>query len=383
MAAITSSDIPASRTEVHVESASKKYSSKLMIVRPFSALGDTIKIVQYDESFGQRIGDSPCHSLLLSSADTQTPFFHEACVFLPDHDEIYTTSNLLQSVSSARYPTILISRIKLHRTDKLSEEKDIHTVVWAKLRSPPGIDMPNGGVNYKDGIIFCAQGSVKPGTGGIYYMPHNKPPIPLVTNFHGRDFNSVNDVVVAKDGCIWFTDPSYGSEQDFRPKPKLPNQVYRYNPETGDLRVMADGFGMPNGLCFSPDEDFLYITDTDAVHGNGYATKQNLTRPAAIYAFRVANIHNAPFLVDRRVFAFAAEGIPDGIKCDVEGNVYAGCGDGIEVWSPNGSLIGKILVPGGCANFCFGKDGELFICAETKFWRLQLAKSTKGALLGI
>lgn len=130
--------------------------------------------------------------------------------------------------------------------------------------------MPNGGVNYEDGILFCAQGSTQSGTGGIYFMPRGTTaPKPMVTNFHGRDFNSVNDIVVAKDGCIWFTDPCYGHEQDFRQKPKLPNQVYRYNPKNGDLRVVADGFGRPNGIAFSPDESIIYITDTDLIHGDG------------------------------------------------------------------------------------------------------------------
>ncbi len=100
-------------------------------------------------------------------------------------------------------------------------------------------------------------------------MPRKHPPKPIVTNFHGRDFNSVNDVVVAKDGCIWFTDPCYGNEQDFRQRPKLPNQVYRFDPSNGDLRVVADGFGRPNGICFSPDEAVCYITDTDYIHGDG------------------------------------------------------------------------------------------------------------------
>lgn len=129
--------------------------------------------------------------------------------------------------------------------------------------------MPNGGVNYKDGILFCAQGTAQTGTGGIYYMPRGKPPQALVTNFHGRDFNSVNDVVVAKDGAIWFTDPCYGHEQDFRQRPKLPCHVYRFDPETGDLRVMADGLGRPNGIAFSPSESTLYVTDTDHIHGDG------------------------------------------------------------------------------------------------------------------
>ncbi|MTV80982.1 SMP-30/gluconolactonase/LRE family protein, partial [Streptococcus pneumoniae] len=79
--------------------------------------------------------------------------------------------------------------------------------------------------------------------------------------------NSVNDLVTHRDGSIWFTDPTYGYEQDFRHKPQLPCQVYRFDPETGDIRVVADGFGRPNGLCFSPDEQTMYITDTDQIHG--------------------------------------------------------------------------------------------------------------------
>lgn len=151
----------------------------------------------------------------------------------------------------------------------MSGNNDVHTVDWAKMRPPPGIDMPNGGVNYKDGIIFCAQGTASPGTGGLYYMPRSAPAQAMVTNFHGREFNSVNDVVIAKDGCLWFTDPCYGHEQDFRQRPKLPNQVYRFDPKTGDLRVVADGFGRPNGISFSPDGQTCYITDTDYIHGDG------------------------------------------------------------------------------------------------------------------
>jgi len=210
-------------------------------------------------------------------------------------------------------------------------------------------------------------------------MPRGTPPRALVTNFHGRDFNSVNDVAVAKDGCIWFTDPCYGNEQEFRQAPKLPNQVYRFNPKNGDLRVVADGFGRPNGICFNPDESVVYVTDTDLIHGDG----KDLQRAATIYAFDILMVSGAPFLANKRVFAFAAVGFPDGIKCDVHGNVYSGCSDGVEVWSTGGTLIGRIMVPGGVANFCFGKNGEMFLGAEQKLWRLQLAQSTKGALLGI
>lgn len=76
-------------------------------------------------------------------------------------------------------------------------------------------------------------------------------------------------------------------------------------------------------------------------------------------------------------------GIPDGIKCDVHGNVYSGCGDGVNIWSPGGVLLAKILVDGGVANFCFGRDGQMFLLNENKLWRAQIAPETKGALLGI
>lgn len=101
------------------------------------------------------------------------------------------------------------------------------------------------------------------------------------------------------------------------------------------------------------------------------------------YAFDIITRHDSPFLANKRLFAFADIGIPDGIKCDTEGNVYSGCGDGIHVWSPGGTLIGKVYVPGGCANFCFGKRGEMFLLNEQKMWRAQLSPKLKGDLLGL
>ncbi|KAF4626841.1 hypothetical protein G7Y89_g11312 [Cudoniella acicularis] len=344
---------------------------------------DSITHLQYSPTFTQITGSIPTHSLLFSTLETtNNPFFHEACVFLPAHDELYITSNLLQANTSAAYPTILISRIKITR----DKNGGIAKVEWAKLRPPTGIDMPNGGVNYKDGILFCAQGSPAKGTGGLYYMPRSAPPKPLVTNFYGRDFNSVNDVVVSKkDGSVWFTDPCYGFEQGFRRRPELPCQVYRYNVGTGETRVVAEGFERCNGLCFSPDEKVLYVTDTGVVHGDG---NRDLIRPATIYAFDIIHpsSHSQPFLTNRRTFAFARQGVPDGIKCDTSGNVYSGCDDGVEVWNPAGELIGVIGVPGGgegggVANFCFGKRGEMFVCNEQRLWLVKLGEGAAGALL--
>jgi len=223
-----------------------------------------VTLLQYDDAFGRLIGQSPTYSLLFTTAGD--PFFHEACIFLPAWDQLYITSNLIFLPTSTNFPSTLVSSIELQRT---SEDNVVHTATWHTLQPIPGIDLPNGGVNYKDGVLFCAQGSAQPGTGGIYYMSRTATPKAIVTNFHGRDFNSPNDAVVAQDGCIWFTDPCYGHDQGFRLRPKLPNQVYRFNPKTGDLRVVADGIGRPNGICFSPDEKVCYITDTDYIHGDG------------------------------------------------------------------------------------------------------------------
>jgi gluconolactonase len=99
------------------------------------------------------------------------------------------------------------------------------------------------------------------------------------------------------------------------------------------------------------------------------------------YAFDIITRSNSPFLANKRLFTTASTGIPDGIKCDLEGNVYSGCGDGLNVWSPGGSLIGKVLCPGGVANFCFTKTGEIVLLNETKFWVVGVSERVQGALL--
>ncbi|TKA71990.1 hypothetical protein B0A49_07374 [Cryomyces minteri] len=173
--------------------------------------------------------------------------------------------------------------------------------------------MANGGVDYRDGVLFCAQGDFDT-PGGLVYMEAKSPykATKLLDNFHGCLFNSPNDVVVHSNGSVWFTDPVYGYEQGFKLEPKLPSQVY----------------------C---------------------------------YAFTVSSISGSQSLTAKRVFAMADTGIPDDIKCDTTGNVYSGCGDSISVWSAGGVLIGKIRIPGGVVNFCFGRRGEFFLLNETKF----------------
>ncbi|OTB05349.1 hypothetical protein M426DRAFT_72879 [Hypoxylon sp. CI-4A] len=323
---------------------------------------------QFHPAFESIIGNDPQLELLLEF--DEYPFAHEAGVFIPEKDELFITSNQFQDPHGNR--TVRISKCTVNQKGGEVKREEIDGEI---------IHMGNGGVNYRDGILFCAQGSVAQPS-GLYQMdiepPYQKRAV--VTSFLGRPFNSVNDVVVHSDGSLWFTDPIYGFEQGYRPRPSLPNQLYRFDPVTGGIRAMADGFGRPNGLCFSPDEKFLYVTDTDRVHGDGSVDG---SRVSSIYALDIVYYHDQPSLVNRRLFAMADAGIPDGIKCDTKGNVYSGCGDGLHVWNPGGMLLGKILIDGGCANFCFGRDSEVFILNETRLWRARLGPDTKGALLPI
>jgi len=266
-------------------------------------------LVQYHPDFSYVIGSDPTHSLLLSSSETsRNPFFHEACVYLPLYEELYVTSNILQSPSTSQLPVILISKLKLRRGS--GPDAAVEQVEWSKLRPPANMPMPASGAAFSDGILFCSQGTLAPGSGGLFYMPRGRPPQAVVTEYFGRDFNSLHDVAVRSRGegsddgaddatssgsgakrrrsggadgdgpeeesgsggggvSFWFTDPTHGFEQDFRKKPQLPCHVYRFDPETGDLRVVADGLGRPTGLCFAPDGATVYITDSDAVHGDG------------------------------------------------------------------------------------------------------------------
>ncbi len=196
---------------------------------------------------------------------SKNPFFHAGCVYLPGAEELYITSDLLQSTSSSHLSVILISKIKISRE---SSAKAVATE-WLKLRPPPNMPMPAGGTNYRRGVLFCAQGNVSPGTGGLYYMEIGRPPEPVVTNYFGTDFNSVQDVVVSKDGALWFTDSPNGFEKEFRQKPQLPPHIYHFKPESGELRVVAESLGRPHGLALSPDETTLYVTATNAAHGGG------------------------------------------------------------------------------------------------------------------
>lgn len=311
----------------------------------------------------------------MESADG-LPYYHEACIYHPPSQSVFVTSNQIVNSSSDRSKYVTLSRIYVN----LSSSDNVR----CETATPDALlgSLLNGGVNYGDEILMCAQGSLDPKdpSGLILVSTKDNSVSTIISSFHGIPFNSVNDVVVhPEDGSIWFTDPCYGYHQGIRPPPQLPNQVYRFEPKTKAIRAVADGFVRPNGICFSPDTNVVYITDTGAIHGSDQVPIDP-TGPSHIYAFDLVD----GFLVNRRLFAYAPGRFPDGIKCDTKGNVYAGCGDGVGVWNKYGTMLGTIKVDGGVANFCFGEKGMMILCNETRLWLVQLGgEDIRGALLGI
>lgn len=333
-----------------------------------------VEFVAFDAAFSKIIGQNPSAQLLLESSDN-VALYHEACVYHAATQSVFVTSN--QIAKSDRSKHVVLTRVEL---SKLSSE----SIVQATAVTPDAL-MPsflNGGVNSGDDILMCAQGSPNPNdlSGLVRVSVGDDIVTPILTSFHGVPFNSVNDVVIHPgDGSIWFTDPCYGHHQGIRGQPQLPNQVYRFDPVSQSIRAVADGFTRPNGICFSPGADIVYITDTGAIHGSS-GVPIDPAGPSHIYAFDLVN----GFLVNRRLFAYAPGRYPDGIKCDMAGNVYAGCGDGVGVWNSDGVMLGTIKVEGGVANFCFGEEGAMFLCNETRFWKVQLkGEGVRGALLGL
>lgn len=183
----------------------------------------------------------------------------------------------------------------------------------------------------------------------------------LVDRFDGKKFNSPNDVVVKSDGSVWFTDPPYGLPKG-ETKEQDGNHVYRFNPKTKTTTLVAREFDMPNGLCFSPDEKKLYVADSGKPHH-----------------IRIFDVQPDGTLAGGLVFCVIDKGGPDGIRCDASGRIFSSAGDGVHVFSPDGKLIGKILVPEPPANLCFGgADGKkLFITARTSLYSIPLL--TQGA----
>jgi gluconolactonase len=275
---------------------------------------------------------------LITRADTPTLVVeadaHEGPVYAADEDALYFTTVRRERVAIKRL-VLGDGSISVVRTDA---------------------NMANGMTLDREGrLVVCEQGTL---TEPARITRIDRRTGELETLVEG--FNSPNDVVVRSDGTIWFTDPSYGYLQGFRPKPQSGDNVYRYDPESGELTVVADGFDKPNGLAFSPDERVLYVGDNGAPHH--------------LLTFDVEGAR----LSGRRVVAVSEPEHPDGIKVDGEGHVYVSAPDGVRVLSPGGELVGEIELPG-AVNFTFGGADRnvLYITADTAIW--AAVPNAKGA----
>ena len=197
----------------------------------------------------------------------------------------------------------------------------------------------------------------------------------LIDRFEGKRLNSPNDVVVKSDGSIWFSDPMYGIAGNYEGEQapsELPPAFYRLDPQTGEASVVMGEIPGPNGLCFSPDESRLYVVDSAS------QPRRILVCDVVKGGTRLANI---------RPFTDCGTGTPDGFRCDVDGNLWAGWGmgpgmDGVQIFAPDGSLIGRIALPERCANLCFGgrHRNRLFMAASQSLYSLYV--NTQGAAGG-
>jgi len=179
----------------------------------------------------------------------------------------------------------------------------------------------------------------------------------IVAEYGGRKLNSPNDVVIKSDGTVWFTDPPYGIPQGERQEQEG-SFVFRYDPRTRRIAPVVKDFDRPNGLCFSPDETRLYVSDSG--------------KPRHI---RVFDVGKDGTIGGGRIFAVIDKGAPDGIRCDVDGRVWSSAGDGVHIYAPTGLEIGRILVPEAPANIAFGgREGKtLFITARTSLYAIAVA----------
>ena len=190
----------------------------------------------------------------------------------------------------------------------------------------------------------------------------------LADRWQGKRLNSPNDVVLHSDGGVWFTDPSYGILSDYEGAPAESEigacHVYRIDPLSGSVERVADDFVKPNGLAFSADESQLYISDTGFSH--------DPLGPRHIRALQVSA--DGRRLGASRLFADCSSGLFDGFRLDRAGRLWCSAYDGVHVYNPAGTLIGKIRIPETVANVCFGgpKRNRLFICATTSLYAIHL-----------
>ena len=263
---------------------------------------------------------------------------------------------------------LLWSDIPNNRMLKWEEETGVVSV----FRKPS--DYANGNTRDRQGrLVTCEHGGRR-----VIRIEYDGSITVLMDNWQGKRLNSPNDVVVKSDGSVWFTDPPFGILGDYeghKAEPELGQNVYRIDGETGVASIVADDVLGPNGLCFSPDESILYI-----VESRGVPHRKILAYDVSADGREISN---------KRVLIDAGPGgTPDGMRCDIDGNLWCGWGmgtealDGVLVFAPDGTAIGRIALPERCANVCFGglKRNRLFMAGAQSIYALYV--NTQGVAGG-
>ena len=262
---------------------------------------------------------------------------HEGPVFVAEEPALYFTTT---SRGGSRRPVVDVRRL------------DLRSLRITTVRADANV--ANGMCLDRDGsLLVCEQGTFERPARIARMDRATGETETVVDAWRGRPLNSPNDVVVRSDGTIWFTDPSYGHLQGFRPPPSAGDHVYRHDPATGRTAVVLRGFDKPNGLAFSPDERILYVADNGAPH--------------RLMAFDVRGGR----LTAHRVVGVTSPGHPDGVKVDRLGRILHTTAQGIAVRSSSGMRLGEISLPG-AVNFAFGEPhGSLLITTDTAIWHAR------------
>lgn len=231
-------------------------------------------------------------------------------------------------------------------------------------------DYANGNTRDRQGrLVSCEHGGRR-----VTRTEHDGTISVVLDAWEGKRLNSPNDVVVKSDGSVWFTDPVFGILGNYEghlSEPEVGQNVYRVDGETGEATVVADDVLGPNGLCFSPDESILYV-----VESRGEPRRKILTYDVTA---------DGRYITNKRTLIDAGPGTPDGMRCDIDGNLWCGWGmgspelDGVFVFAPDGTHIGRIALPERCANVCFGgtKRNRLFMASSQSLYTLYV--NTQGA----
>jgi gluconolactonase len=250
--------------------------------------------------------------------------------------------------------SLLFSDIPNDRMLRFDEESEAVSV----FRRPA--DYTNGNTVDRQGrLVSCQHGARR-----VVRTEHDGSITVLADRFHGKRFNSPNDVVVKADGSIWFTDPSYGIDSSYEglqaPSEIGERRVYRIDPRSGAVTMVADGFTQPNGLAFSVDEKRLYVADSGQ-------------KPSVIRRF---DVHDDS-VRGGEVHATCSTGAFDGFRVDVDDRLWTSAGDSVHCYEPDGELIGRVLIPERVSNLVFGgpKRNRLFITATSSVYSLLLAVS--------